>query len=479
MRVAVVGAGPAGITAALRLSQGGAQVTVYEADDRVGGLCRSLDLWGQRVDLGPHRFFSTDARVNRFWLDIVGRDYRMVRRLTRIYYRDRFFHYPLRPLNALANMGPGNAAGCLASYAKERLWPSAALADDDSFETWIVRRFGRRLFEMFFKTYSEKLWGLSCREIDADFAAQRIKKFSLGGAVKRALSGRNETEHHTLVDCFPYPLAGTGSVYEKMADRVAALGGRIHLRSPVRRVLHDEKQVRGIKLVSGEIEYYDHVISTMPLTLLVRGLENAPPDVLASTAALRFRNTILVYLQIDAADVFPDQWVYIHTPNLRMGRVTNFRNWVPELYGESPATILAVEYWCNDTDSLWSEADESIISMAKRELHATSLLGSAAVLAGHVVRVPRCYPVYARGYRQHVQRVVEYLRDFDGLTPIGRYGAFKYNNQDHSILMGILAAENLLEDRHHDLWAVNADYTSYHEDALITEVGLVEEPARA
>ncbi|HVU88488.1 MAG TPA: FAD-dependent oxidoreductase [Pirellulales bacterium] len=473
MRVAVIGAGPAGITAAMRLAQGGADVVVYEAGDRVGGLARSLDLWGQRVDLGPHRFFSTDARVNRLWLDVVGRDYRMVDRLTRIHYRGRFFRYPLRPVNALANMGVLDASRVLASYLRERVAPSCDPKQDRSFESWIVSRFGRQLYDMFFKSYSEKLWGIPCSELDADFAAQRIKKFSLAAAVKQALMPGKQSAHATLVDRFAYPLGGTGSVYERMADRVRALGGEIHLKSPVRRVLRDGLQVRGLELVEGQIETCDHVISTMPLTLLVRGLGDIPRDVQASVDRLRFRNTVLVYLHVDSSDLFPDQWVYIHSEKLRMGRLTNFRNWVPELYGNAPTTVLAAEYWCFDSDALWTEPDDTIIAKASAELQSTGLSGDAKILAGHVVRLPRCYPVYARGYREHVERVVAYLQTLHGITPIGRYGAFKYNSQDHSILMGILAAENVLEHRNHDLWAVNTDYATYQEDALITESGLV------
>ena len=479
MRVAVIGAGPAGMTAALRLSQGGAQVDVYEADDRVGGLARSFDLWGQRVDLGPHRFFSTDARVNRLWLDVVGREYKMVDRLTRIYYQGRFFHYPLRPFNTLANMGLVPALGCLASYAKEKLARRPAAEANRSFESWVVNRFGRRLFEMFFKTYSEKLWGISCQELDADFAAQRIKRFSLGEALKRALPLGHRNVHQTLVDRFAYPLAGTGSVYAKMAERVRANGGQIHLRSPVRRVIHEDLRIAGLELVDGRREPCDQVISTMPLTLLARGLGDVPREVQASLDSLRFRNTLLVYLHVESAALFPDQWIYVHSPELRMGRVTNFRNWVPELHGNHPTTVLAAEYWCDETDALWGEAQESTIERATSELRATGLIGDSAVLAGHVVRIPRCYPVYARGYRQHVDRVVAYVRRFQGLTPIGRYGAFKYNSQDHSILMGILAAENLLENRNHDLWSVNTDYERFQEDALITETGLVAEPIHA
>jgi protoporphyrinogen oxidase len=477
--VAAIGAGAAGITAAYQLSKGGADVDVFEASDRVGGLARTIELWGQKVDLGPHRFFSHDARVNRLWLEVVGRDYRMIDRLTRIYFRKRFFQYPLKPGNALWNMGLGNALLCVASYFKEKIRPSFPAADDDpTFESWVVRRFGRKLFNMFFKSYSEKLWGISCQELDADFAAQRIKKFSLGEAIKGAL-GLSKKQHKTLVDRFAYPLEGTGMVYERMADAVRHNGGRVHLGTPVARVVHDDRVVKGLEFPDGRFEQYDHVISTMPLTLLVQGLGELPPDVDAAVKALRYRNTILVYLHVAGRNLFPDQWQYIHSPDLQMGRVTNFRNWVPELHGDAQTSILALEYWCFDEDAMWKEPDPILIDRAAREMESTGLLNGAKVLDGDVFRIRRCYPVYARGYKKHLDPIVAYLRTFRGLTPIGRYGAFKYNNQDHSILMGILVAENLLQGKAHDLWTVNTDYESYQESAIITETGLEGEGAAA
>ncbi|HTU91541.1 MAG TPA: FAD-dependent oxidoreductase [Gemmataceae bacterium] len=472
MRVAVIGAGAAGMTAAYQLSKGGAEVDVYEASDEVGGLARTIERWSQKVDLGPHRFFSNDPRVNRLWLEVVGRDYRMIDRLTRIYYRRRFFDYPLRASNALWNMGLYAAARCLGSYFKEKIRPSYRPEDNETFESWVVSRFGRRLFQMFFQSYSEKLWGIPCDKLDADFAAQRIKKFSLGEAVKNAL-GLGKGRHKTLVDQFAYPLGGTGVVYERMADQVRKNGGRIHLNCPVRRVLHNDCRVHGLEFTEGTWEPFDHVISTMPLTLMVKGMDGLPPHIESAIDQLRFRNTLLVYLHVDGADLFPDQWLYIHAPDLLMGRVTNFRNWVPELYGTAQTTILALEYWANDDDALWRENDAGLIARAEREIRSTGLIGNAAVLDGDVFRIRRCYPVYARGYRELLRPVIAYLDSFAGLTVIGRYGAFKYNNQDHSILMGILAAENIRESCQHDLWAINTDYDSYQESATITATGLV------
>jgi protoporphyrinogen oxidase len=466
------------LAAAYELAKSGVTCEVFEASPWVGGMARSFQLWGQTVDLGPHRFFSTDPRVNRLWLEVVGRDYRMVDRRTRILFRGRYYDYPLAAANALRNMGPFQAARCVASFLSEKVAPSAPAGGGDSFESWVVGRFGRRLYEMFFKSYSEKLWGIPCHELDADFAAQRIKKFSLGEAIKHAL-GVGGGRHKTLVDRFAYPVGGSGMVYERMAEEIRERGGCVELGTPVRGVVHDDGVVRGLRFADGEERPFDHVISTMPLTLLVRGLGDLPGPVARAVDALKFRNTLVVYLHVDGTDLFPDQWLYIHSPELLMGRVTNFRNWVPELYGDRRTSILALEYWCNDDDPLWAEPEASLTARATREIQSTGLIGAAPVLDARVVRVPRCYPVYRLGYKRHLATVVEHLRGFRNLTPIGRYGSFKYNNQDHSLLMGLLAAESLRAGEAPDLWAINTDYESYQEAAAVRETGLEPVAARS
>jgi protoporphyrinogen oxidase len=472
VKTIIIGAGPAGLTAAYQLSKETSEVVVFEADACVGGLARSIRLWDQTVDLGPHRFFSRDRRTNELWLEVVGRDYAMVNRQTRILYRGELFQYPLEAFDALAKLGSVEALKCLGSYARE--WVRST-PRNVSFEDWVRHRFGRRLFELFFKTYSEKLWGIPCHELDADFAAQRIKKLSLSEAVKSALFPENRKKHRTLVDEFAYPLGGTGSVYERMAEATRRRGGKVCLKAPVKRVLTEAGVVTGVELVSGERLACNQVISTMPLTLLVMQLDGAPPEVVTACRSLEFRNTILVFLEVLNENPFPDNWIYVHSPELRFGRVTNFRNWVPQLHDANPNAILAMEYWCDANDGFWKKDEQAITALAREEIVKAGLVSRANKLGrSFVFRIPRCYPVYRCGYQEHVDVIKEHLKTISGLQVIGRYGSFKYNNQDHSILMGCLAAENVLRQENHDLWQVNTD-DAYQEASAITATGLTVE----
>lgn len=471
MKVGVIGAGPAGLTAAYQLAKAGVQVDLFEAGPAVGGLAKTISLWNQRVDLGPHRFFSTDRRVNELWLEVVGSDYSMVDRLTRIYYNNHFFNYPLRVGNALKNLGPLEAAHCLTSYFHQKISP---IEQDGSFEDWVVHQFGRHLFEIFFKTYSEKLWGITCKELDSDFASQRIKKLSLTEALKNAIFGGRGNKHKTLVDKFAYPHFGSGVVYDRMAEKIRQTGNRVHLSTPVERVVKAGNKATSLVLSDGRTIDYDHIISSMPLTLLVQRLDKVPHDLKDHAGALKFRNTTLVYLNIDSDDLFPDNWIYVHDQNLKFGRITNFRNWTSQLHGDEKSSILALEYWSYDEDRLWNAPDAELIALGKKEIRETGLIGDSAILDGKAIKIKRCYPVYDRDYKTHLKPIERYLSDIENLSVIGRYGAFKYNNQDHSILMGILAAERITQDADHSLWEINTNYDTYQEMALITETGLTK-----
>lgn len=468
-KIAVIGAGPAGITAAYELTKAGFSVTLYEASDRVGGLSKTIDLWNQKVDLGPHRFFSNDTKVNKLWLEVVEKDYRMVDRLTRIYYKKKFYYYPLKPFDALFKLGIWQAFLCVMSYLKEKIKPTK---QDGSFAAWVTARFGSRLYAIFFKTYSEKLWGIPCTELDEDFAAQRIKKLSLFEAIKNALFAGKKNKHKTLVDQFAYPIGGTGMVYEKMKSRIEAKGGRVICSAPVKKVTATNGNKPSIELVSGEVNEYDHVISSMPITHLVKNLPDVPADILTAAQNLKFRNTILVYLKVEGENVFPDNWLYVHASDLEMGRITNFCNWVPEVNQGEKSTIVALEYWSYNDDKIWNSTNEELIELGKSELRKTGLVKDLDISDGYIVKIPKCYPVYGKGYKEPLQKVESYLGSIENLSVIGRYGSFKYNNQDHSILMGLLAAENLIEGKNHNLWEINTDYETYQETSTITASGL-------
>lgn len=471
-KIAVIGAGPAGITAAYELIKKGHEVEVFEASPHVGGLSKTIDLWNQRVDLGPHRFFSNDTKVNKVWLEVVGKDYKMVDRLTRIYYKKKFYYYPLKPFDALKKLGLWTAFVCVLSYMKERVFP---VKKDGSFETWVIGRFGYKLYSIFFKTYSEKLWGISCRELDEDFAAQRIKKLSLFKAVWNAMFKGKKNKHKTLVDQFAYPIQGTGMVYERMRDHIIKNGGKVHMKTPVKKVSCKDGAVGSLVLENGEEKTFDHIISSMPITQLVNNMEEVPQKVIDANAELKFRNTLLVYLKVEGQNVFPDNWLYVHANDLQMGRITNFCNWVPEINNGEKSTIVVLEYWAYNDDKIWNSTDEELIELGKEELKKTGLAGEAAVSAGHVIKIPKCYPVYARGYKEPLKLVEDHLTSVKNLSVIGRYGAFKYNNQDHSILMGILAAENIADGADNNLWEINTDYEDYQEKSTITESGLSHE----
>ncbi|MCO5258655.1 MAG: FAD-dependent oxidoreductase [Crocinitomicaceae bacterium] len=471
MKIAIIGAGPAGMTAAYQLSKEIKDIDLYEATSSVGGMAKSIDLWNQKVDIGPHRFFSNDTRINELWLEVADKDFEMVDRLTRIYYNKRFFHYPIKAFDALKNLGIPKATACIISYGAEKISPTK---DTSTFEGWVRNRFGKKLYSIFFKTYTEKLWGIPCNTLDADFAAQRIKKFSLGEAIKTAVFG-NSGKHKTLVDQFAYPHGGTGMIYERMAEFVRMKGGNILLNTPIKRVLTKDNKAYAIELEDGTIKEYDHIISSMPLSLMVTRLPEVPENIKLAASKLNFRNTIIVYLNVQAKDLFPDNWLYVHSADLRMGRLTNFRNWVPQINGQEQSTICALEYWCYDDDDFWKWDSDKLIELGKEELRKTGLIKDAEISDGFVYKIHRCYPVYSKGYKEILTPVEDYLKSIENLHVIGRYGAFKYNNQDHSILMGMLVAENILQNKNHNLWNINTDYDDYQESSVITKTGLVKE----
>lgn len=462
----ILGAGPAGLAAAYTLTQKGQSVVVVERDARVGGLAKSFEYQGFILDFGPHRFFTKIAPVLKLWDEVLGEDQVTVNRLTRIYYGGKYFSYPLKAAESLMALGSVESAKIIASYLKIRLFPHPHAKN---FAQWVTNRFGKRLFEIFFEGYTEKLWGIPCTEISADWAAQRIKGLSLLKAARNALFG-NDGKVKTLIDRFQFPRYGSGQLYEKISDYLRSQNQSVLLNTEVVQVHHKNSQIAQVTLKNrqtGEEETVScgGVISSIPINHLLQQI-NSPPPAPVTTAAksLKFRNTILVYLIVESSQLFPDNWLYINEPSVQLGRVTNFRNWSPDMLPNRHQTPICCEYWCNFDEPMWQQPEAELVARAERELRQIGLLHDEKVSSGFIVRLPRTYPIYAGNYKQAIATIQSYLKQFQNLQLVGRYGAFKYNNQDHSLLMGVLAAENVFSPGKHDLWSVNSD-NEYQEEA--------------
>jgi protoporphyrinogen oxidase len=463
-RLVVVGAGPAGLTAAYDAVQAGWKVTVLERDPvYVGGISRTVEKGGYRFDIGGHRFFSKSSEVTQWWRERLPDDFIQVRRMSRIFYRGRFFDYPLKPWNALRNLGVITSVACIASYGWSRLFPRKP---ETSFEDWVSNRFGRRLFSIFFKTYTEKVWGIPTSELSADWAAQRIKGLSLLSAVLAALKGKprkGAATIKTLIDTFSYPRLGPGQMWERTAALVRDKGSEVRMGRFVGRIRHEAGKVVSLETTDGELHEGSAYIVSMPLQETVLALDPpAPPDVCAAAKALRYRDFLTVALVVEGANPFPDNWIYIHDPGVKMGRIQNFRNWSESMIGRPGTTCLGLEYFCFEGDSLWTSSDAELVALGTRELVALGFARPEQVAEGTVVRVEKAYPVYDPGYRENVETIRRHLATLCNLQVVGRNGMHKYNNQDHSMMTAMLAVRNL-EGASFNLWKVNAD-AEYHEE---------------
>jgi len=452
----VIGAGPAGLAAARELALAGRPVTVLERDDAVGGLSRTVEHEGFRFDIGGHRFFTRLPEVERVWDEVMGDDFLVRERLSRIFYRGRLMDYPLSIGSTLRVLGLRGSLLALGSYAAARLRPPAA----DSFEGWVSGRFGRRLYEHFFRTYTEKVWGLPCSELSADWAAQRIKSLSLWRAVRDAVLKRGAAEATTLLRRFRYPRLGPGMMYGRYRDQIVAAGGALLAGRQVVRLIREGERVRAV-IAAGEGGDAEHeagqVITSIPLRDLIEAMEPAAPDEVREAArGLRQRSFLTAALILDRPSPFPDQWIYIHEPQVRVGRIQNYGNWSPHMVPDEDKCCIGMEYFAWPTDPIWSAPGEQIIEWARDELDALGLAEGAAIVDGAVVRMADAYPVYDHGYRERVATVRGWLAGIENLQTIGRGGQHRYNNMDHSVMTGMLAARNLLGETH-DVWAVNVE----------------------
>jgi protoporphyrinogen oxidase len=464
---AIIGAGPAGLTAALELGKLGRKGVVFEASDAVGGISRSVEFEGCRLDIGGHRFFTKVPEVEALWHEILGEELLVRQRLSRIYYRDRFFDYPLKPFNALSGLGLVESGRVMTSFLKSQLFP---IADETTFDAWVSNRFGRRLFEIFFRTYTEKVWGMPCSEISAAWAAQRIKNLNLLTAVKNAFV-RNGTRDGdvvaSLIESFYYPRLGPGMMWERCRELAASHGIETHMQSRVVRVQHEGGRVRSIDIQgtdgSQRTEPCDSLISSMPIGTLVRAMDPPAPEAVQTAAAsLRFRDFLIVGLIVEREHLFPDNWIYVHSSEVRVGRVQSFKNWSPDMVNDQELSFIGLEYFVNRGDDLWDMADEDLVALGASEAQTIGLFEPNEVRAGTVVRQPKAYPVYDDAYEGHLEVLRGWLDGFENLHTVGRNGQHRYNNQDHSMLAGLFAARNVA-GAGLDLWSINEE-ESFHEE---------------
>ncbi len=483
--VVVIGAGPAGLTAAFQFHKHGVASTIIEADDRVGGISRTAQRDGWRFDIGGHRFFTKVQPVEDLWHEILpDEDFLMRPRKSRIFYNGKYFDYPLKASNALKNLGVIEAVLCVLSYAWARVRPPK---DQTNYEGWLVARFGWRLYRTFFKTYTEKLWGVPVSEMPADWAAQRVKGLSLGNAIMNALMPKkNQKELTSLIEEFQYPKYGPGMMWETCTDKVVAQGSKVVMETKVTKVTHADGKATSVLAThqgGGTTEYpATEVISSMPISHLLEAMDPpVPAEVKAAAEDLRYRDYLIVALAMPEELIdFDDNWIYIHDPKVRTMRIQNFGSWSPYMVKEGRNT-LGLEYTVWEGDNEWNADDDWLIDRAKAELEQLGLCKAGQIEAGWVVRQAKAYPIYDDRYRANVDILRGWLAEHaSNVHPVGRNGMFRYNNQDHSMFTAMLTVENIATGTTHDVWEVNVE-EEYHEEATssVKEKFIAEKEGRA
>jgi protoporphyrinogen oxidase len=459
--VVVLGAGPAGLTAGYLLAKQGKPVIVLESTDQIGGLARTEVRDGYRFDLGGHRFFTKVKEVDDLWHEIMKEEFLRRPRQSRIYWNDKFLEYPLQGMDVIRQLGPVELSRCMASYLWAAIKPKGR---EDTFEQWVSNRFGKRLYQHFFKTYTEKLWGVSTDEIRAEWAAQRIKGLSFFSAARAAFFGNKGNKIKSLISEFNYPRYGPGQMWEQMAADIHEQGGEVRLNAPVTRLRIEGGRVLEV-LAGGETLKPSHVISSLPLRTTVGIADpDAPGEVRDAARGLRYRDFLTVSLVIEGTkDLFPDNWIYIHQPGVRVLRIQNFRSWSPWMVPNETDASVGMEYFCFEGDDLWSMADDDLVELAKTEIEKLGLARADKVKFGFVVRVHKAYPIYDVEYSDRVATIRTWLEGIDNLTQVGRNGLHRYNNSDHSMLTAMRAVDNLLLGTTHDIWSVNVE-SVYHEE---------------
>jgi protoporphyrinogen oxidase len=456
----VLGAGPAGLTAGYLLAKEERPVVVVEAEEQVGGLAKTVLRDGYRFDLGGHRFFTKSKEVEHLWHEILEDEFLLRPRMSRIYWNGKFLDYPLRASDVVRKLGAVELTRAFSSYLVARTRPRG---EEQSYEEWVSNRFGKRLFNLFFRAYTEKVWGVPTTEIRAEWAAQRIKGLSFTSAAKAAFFGNEGNRVKSLIQEFHYPRYGPGQMWETMTARIRSLGGEVRLGAPVERLVLANGAVREV-VAGGERFRPGHVISSLPLRTTVALTRPRPPEeVLHAAAGLRYRDFLTVALVLDGEDLFPDNWIYIHEPGVRVGRIQNYRSWSPWMVPDATKACVGLEYFCFAGDELWTMSDDDLVELAARDLEQLGLAPREKVERGYAVRVPKAYPMYDVDYADRVEAIRAWLETIGNLQQVGRNGLHRYNNSDHSMLTAIRAVENLTLGTRHDIWAVNAE-SAYHEE---------------
>ena len=465
MRVAILGAGPAGLAAGHHLSSRGVPLQVLELNDYVGGLCLTTDLNGFKFDLGGHRWFTKNKELHEWFLELMEGQLVTVERTSRIYFDRKYYNYPISLKNVLANAGLLTCIHAGLSHMKAAVIGSLTNKQPKNLREAFVSQFGEKLFNMFFRRYTEKVWGCPCEEISADWVAQRSKGLSIFAAVKDAIIKNKKIV--SLVDEFVYPRDGYQRICERLAEDISADGNDILLSSPIRRIVYNGPNDFTLiyETPDGERETKaTNVISTIPATHLVQMIEPAcPPEVVEAARSLSFRDLITVTVMLKKEQVTPDTWLYIHDEDLLFARLHEPKNWSPDMVPGPEYTSVVCECFCSVKDPVWKMSDKDIADRVVKDLHEhLNFIVPSEVVDVCVIRTRYTYPVYDLEYRKKVQEIYDFVHQNEGLHMVGRGGAFRYNNADHSIEMGQLLAKRLLGDDT-DHMSVNTK-EEYHEE---------------
>ncbi len=463
--VLIIGAGPAGLTAAYELMKKGTPSIIIEKSKVVGGLSQTVKYKDYHFDIGGHRFFTKVKRVDDMWREVLGDDFLKRQRLSRIYYNGKFFMYPIKPFDVVEKLGLKESFLSGLSYFKSKLFKRS---QEKSFEDYIINNFGERLYKTFFRSYTEKVWGIPSNQIKAEWAAQRIKGLSLTSLLKTMLFGNRNNNIKSLIEQFYYPKYGPGMMWEKTQELIEKSGlSKVLFDSNVKEIIYENDIVKEVIVITktGELRFpVKAIISTIPIIELFKLLNpHIDNSFIEAASSLNYRDFISIALILNRSDIFPDNWIYIHDPNVLVGRIQNFNNWSEFLVPNNNTTCIGMEYFCFETDSIWKKSDKELLEFAATELEKIGLAKKEDVIDGAVVRMKKTYPIYDDAYEKAMPIIKEAFSKFKNLYPVGRNGMHRYNNQDHSMYTAMLAVENIIDGAKHDLWQVNVERV-YHEE---------------